>query len=248
MNRGRMTWLVGFAAFGLWSSAATAANIQGPRRSAFDQLEEGDAIRERLLLRGGRFEITPTMGFTLNDAFRRNALVGVHVGYHFSDSVAVGLTGFYGLAFDSDLSDQIASNQGERGRDKGEFSDLKTVVSLDLIYTPLTGKFAAFGRSVFNYDIHAIVGLGGVSVSGSTKLEGFTPAPVIGLGMRTFIGQGLAFNIEIRDYIFSSSLNEIREVDTTGKAASVTDEAFSNNFAVTMGVALYFPQEAKLSK
>ena len=57
-------------------SVVEAASIQGPRRSALERLEEGDAIRNRLLLRGGRFELTPALGFTLNEDLVEQRRIG----------------------------------------------------------------------------------------------------------------------------------------------------------------------------
>ena len=89
------------------SAPAEAANIAGPRRSALERLEEGDAIRRRRLLRGGRFEIAPAVGFTLNDAFQRNILFGANLGYHISDSFAIGATVFGSTSLQTGLADEV---------------------------------------------------------------------------------------------------------------------------------------------
>ena len=69
-------------------STAEAANIQGPKRTALEKLKSGDAVRNRFLLRSERFEVAPTLGFTLNDAFRRNTLFGLELDYNWSDTWA----------------------------------------------------------------------------------------------------------------------------------------------------------------
>ncbi|MCP5515703.1 MAG: hypothetical protein H7A45_00415, partial [Verrucomicrobiales bacterium] len=62
----RRALTLGLALAVLLPAVGQAASIQGPRRSALERLEEGDAIRNRLLLRGGRFEVAPSLGFTRN--------------------------------------------------------------------------------------------------------------------------------------------------------------------------------------
>ncbi len=224
---------------------AGAASIQGPRRSALDRLEEGEAIRKRLMLRGGRFEVTPTFGFTLNDAFQRNLLLGAQLAYHLTDAWAIGATVLGGVPFNSGLADRIEDERPEKS-DAGAFSHVGLLGTLEVIYTPLVGKFALFGRSVLNYDLHVLAGVGATLVSGSTDVDGATPTGSVGVGLRTFVTDGMAVNLEFRDYIYSSSLNAVVESDGQGATTTSTDSNISNNFAVTVGFGFYFPQEPEI--
>ena len=224
---------------------ADAASIQGPRRSALERLEEGDAIRGRLLLRGGRFELTPSFGFTLNDAFQRNILFGGHLAYHISDDWAIGATVLAGTPVESDLAERIGEERPEKvGGDT--FANIGLLGTLEGVYTPVIGKFALFGRSVLNYDIHAVFGVGATMVSGSSDVEGATPTGVIGVGMRTFVANGFAVNVEVRDYIYSSALNAVTTTES-GESETDAESSISNNFALTFGLAIYFPQDPKVS-
>lgn len=249
MHKQFSAWLTvavaALAAFVALPTDAEAASIAGPRRSALDRLEEGDAIRNRLLLRGGRFEVAPQLGFTLNDAFRRNLLFGAQLNYHLTDSVAVGLTAMGGVAFDSALAERIADERPQRTK-SGAFSDVKLLTSAELIYTPLVGKFAVVGRYVFGYDFHAIAGLGASLVGGGEDLDDFAFAPVVGLGMRVFFEDWMAVTFQVRDYIYSSALNAVPSAEGTGDNSA--DSGWSNNFAVNFGVGFYFPQVPKLKK
>lgn len=221
-----------------------AANIQGPRRSALDKLEDGPATRNRLVLRGGRFELTPTMGFTMNDAFQRNAMFGAHLGYHITDRWEIGATGLYGISFNTGLADEIEAQRPEKAK-AGEFSSVQLLVSGEVQYTPLYGKYALFGRTVMNYDIHLIAGFAAAQVKGDDIIDEFNPGAVVGLGFRTFVTDGIAINVEVRDYIYSSSLNAVKPVD--GDKAEA-DASLRNNFAVTVGAGFYFPQAPDVTK
>ncbi len=231
-------------AVALLPGLAGAANIQGPRRTALERLEEGDAIRRRLILRGGRFEAAPAVGFTLNDAFRRNLLYGVQIAYHVSDSFAIGATGFGAFAFNSDLADRIESERPERA-DEGALADIAFMGTLDFIYTPIMGKFALFGRTVLNYDMHVLAGIGGTQIGGAPELETFAVTPVAGIGLRAFVTDGFALNIEVRDYLYAASLNAVPNEDGRVEA---TESSFGNHFAVTIGAGFFFPQAADRAK
>ena len=220
-----------------------AANIAGPRRSALDRLEEGDAIRKRLLLRGGRFEVAPMVGFTLNDAFQRNVLFGANLGYHITDSFALGATVFGATSLDTGLAEDVLSKRAERAEG---FSSIQLMASGELVYTPLIGKFALFGRMVINYDLHILAGGGFASLTGNVEdLQSGTPMAVAGVGFRAFTADWMALNIEVRDYIFSSALNSIANAEADGDNNAETE--ISNNFAVTVGFGFFFPREPALT-
>jgi outer membrane beta-barrel protein len=252
-GRGAGLWLAGAGATGLLAMAtftalavspAEAANIAGPRRSALERLAEGDAIRRRMLLRGGRFEVTPAIGFTLNDPFRRTFLAGGTLSYHLTDSLSIGATVLGGLPYNSALADRIGEARPERVED-GAFSNLALLASAELQYAPLIGKFAVFGRYVFNYDLHLIGGVGVGLRSGERDVGGASPMPVLGLGLRTFVSNWMAVNLEVRDYIYRASINAVPRDD--GEGGTRAEESWSNNFAVTIGFSFYFPEMPKLS-
>lgn len=224
-----------------------AASIQGPRRSALDRLEEGEAIRRRVQLRGGRFEAAPTVGFTLNDAFQRNFLFGVHLAYHISDSWAIGGTAYGGTSTNSDLADRIDSERSEKVAD-GDFSSVGFLSSLEVSYTPLIGKFALFGRSVLNYDINLTLGVGGASVSGDPEVEELAIAPMFGVGLRVFVNDWGAITFEMRDYIYSSALNSVPSADDEGDTSNQADSEFRNNFMLGFGFAFFLPTEPEIGK
>lgn len=234
------------AAATLFAATPTlAANIAGPRRSALDRLEEGDAIRKRLLLRGGRFELAPAIGFTLNDAFQRNILFGANLSYHITDAFALGVTGFGATALDTGLAEEVLSKRGDRA---DGFSSIQFMATGEIVYTPLIGKFALFGRSVINYDLHLLAGGGftGLAGDGAPDLDTGSPVAVAGFGFRAFISNWMAANIEVRDYIFSSALNSIANAEADG--GNNTEVEISNNFAVTIGFGFFFPRDPKLTE
>jgi outer membrane beta-barrel protein len=221
--------------------ARAESGVAGNKKSALEKLEEGDAVRKRVLLREGRFEAAPTLGVTLGDAFQRNVLFGAQLAYHFSEAWALGATVFGGVAVNTGLADKVKDERPDRVDDNA-FSKLGLLGTLDVYYSPLIGKFALFGREVVHYDLHLLAGIGGAQVSGNSKVEGFSPAPVVGLGMRTFVNDWMSVNLSVRDYIYSSALNAVTQTDDKGSTKTKASSELSNNFALTVGFAFYFPQ------
>lgn len=217
------------------------------RKGALEKLEEGKAVRRRRLLRGGRFEATPIFGFSLGTPFKSNYYAGGRLAYHVSDRWALGVTALSGFSGTTGLGDQIVS---QREVKEDSFADNTLLASFEGIYTPLYGKYAVAGRYVFNYDMHLIFGVAGASVglSEATDAEGIKPGAVVGIGMRTFVDDWWSINVQVRDYIYSSATNAVRQTNPDGSpTAAQADEAFSNNFALTLGVGFYFPQAPEIS-
>src|SRR5579884_3135109 len=75
-----------------WPRDAAAQEIQltGPLKGA-------PAVRDLRLYREGRFEIAPTVSFTLLDEYRRTILVGARLNYNIKDWIAIGVWGAYGV-------------------------------------------------------------------------------------------------------------------------------------------------------
>ena len=246
---GRHTWkdsvaAVFMASFILLLAASPvvlAANVQGPKRGALQKLSEGDAVRNRVLLREGRFSVAPSLGFTLNDAFRRNVLVGIQGDYHLSGKLALGVSGFYAIPYDSALTERI-SVQRAQASSEGTFTDLNLLMSADMIYTPIFGKAAIFGRAVANYDLHMIVGLGVAGSAGSTEVEGVSPMGVLGVGMRFFIMDKMALSFQIRDHIFSSALNSVVNAQLDDESTPDAETTLQNRFAFLISYGFFFPQ------
>jgi outer membrane beta-barrel protein len=231
----------------LASSVSTAANIQGPRRSALEKLQEGDVVRNRLLLRDSRFEVVPALAFTLNDAYRRNALFGLGLNYNMSDTLALGGTVQFGVGFDTALKERLADERPDRVA-SGGFNDLKLSVALEFTYTPIFGKLAFMGRKVLDYDAHFIVGAGAVSLDGGTEADGMAPMLVAGVGLRFFVNPSMAVVFQVKDQLFSSALNFIEDQgDSADGAKSSSENRFRNNLIVGFGYSFFFPSAPKVS-
>ena len=100
----RFLTVLAVLSFVLASSArATAQEIQltGPLAGA-------PAVRQLRLHRKGRFEISPTISFTLLDEYQRTILVGGRLNYNITDWLALGVWGAFGaIKTTTGLSDRI---------------------------------------------------------------------------------------------------------------------------------------------
>lgn len=91
-----------FAAVSTASASASAQEIQltGPLAGA-------PAVRKLRLHREKRFEIAPSVSFTLLDQYERNIMPGAKLTYHITDWFGIGVWGAAGIQYTTNLSDEL---------------------------------------------------------------------------------------------------------------------------------------------
>ncbi|MGB0647574.1 MAG: outer membrane beta-barrel domain-containing protein [Bradymonadia bacterium] len=226
----------------LGTLTAQAANIQGPKRSVLDKLKDEDAVRNRMLYRKGRISVAPALSMTLNDAYRRNVLIGFDGIYNISDEIGVGLSGFFGLAYNTSLADQLETKRKETV-EEGAFADIGYLVTSEIVYTPVFGKAAFAGEISVAYDMHLIAGAGLMGLSGGGDLNSAAPVGTIGAGLRVFLDQAMAISVQVRDYIVYRANNEVPDVYADqGDGGVSSEKKVMNQFALTVSYAFFFPQ------
>lgn len=224
-----------------------AANIQGPKRSILDRLKEEDAVRKRTLYRKGRVSVAPGLALTLNDAYRRNILLGVDSVYNFSDEFGVGLTAMFGLAYNTALADQLEDKRSN-SVNRGGFADVNYVLTSEAIYTPIYGKAAFAGRISVAYDIHLLAGGGLMGFSGDAGLDSVSPVVSLGAGMRVFVQKALSVTFQVRDYLVYRADNAVPDVYADeGQGGVSSDRGLHNQFALMLSCGFYFPRAPQTS-
>ena len=223
-----------------WCSGAAvvASTLLGSAGSAEAQeiqltgpLAGASPAKNLRLYREGRFEVAPTVSFTLLDEYRRTIFIGGTLQYNIKDWIGIGVYGAYGVgSIATDLTDQI-NQKAQRGSPltasnltPGNFADqtakLKWMAAPQLVLTPFRGKLAIFQKIFVDTDayIHggvAFVGIdergdcGGAGQLGCTDPNSFglasrtAIAPTFGLGLKFYINKFLSLGAEYRAFPFS---------------------------------------------
>ncbi|MFO0675661.1 MAG: hypothetical protein U0169_03950 [Polyangiaceae bacterium] len=210
-----------------FSPAAEAQELQltGP-------LKDAPAGRKLRQYRDGRFEIAPTVSFTLLDEYRRTIFFGGRLQYSIKDWLSVGVWGGYGaVSLTTDLTDQIdavavrdkltASNVASKKVGFGnQTAKMQWVATPQLVLTPFRGKISIFDKIFFDTDayIHggvALVGLeertdcGDKGQPACNKDAGYSlvgrtaVAPSFGLGLTAYANGFISVGVEYRAIPFS---------------------------------------------
>lgn len=208
-----------------WSGRAEAQEIQltGPLAGA-------PAVRHEKLYRQGRFELAPTMSFTLLDEYNRTIFFGLRAQYNITDWLSAGVWGAYGaIQSPTNLSNEIASNASQesetavnippKGNNCGpggnqscsftnQVAQMQWIVAPQLQLTPFRGKLAVFQKIFINADAYIHGGLGFVGLKergdcGATGQSSCTAASSFDLTSRIALSPtfGLGFNFYIGDFM-----------------------------------------------
>ena len=132
-------------------------------------LAEQPAVRHRLLLVKGRFELTPAFEANVNADYKYTMSGGLRAEYHLSDMLSVGGIGFYGVSLKTGLTDRILATLDDENPDgdptptKDEYeqhlNDIPIHGAAYVSLTPWYGKLAAFGAAFVNFDFYFSAGL-----------------------------------------------------------------------------------------
>lgn len=154
---------------GMLGSEALAQGVEGEEETS-SSLEEQPAVRHRLLLVKGRFEITPAFESTINADYKHTIGGGLKAEYHLTDMLSFGAVGIFGTSFNTGLVSRILDTLPSEQPMAGDPTPTKTQLSQHLnsmplhgaayvSLTPWYGKLAAFGRAFVNFDFYFQAGV-----------------------------------------------------------------------------------------
>jgi outer membrane beta-barrel protein len=181
--------LAALAAAGVGSAAEPA---QAQELQLTGPLKGAPAVRNMRLYRQGRFEIDPTMSFSLLDEYRRTILFGATLNYNITDWLGIGVWGAYGaISTTTDLSDRIdavaprdaltavnvnhsapigcsepanSKSQCPNAPFANQTAKMDWVLAPQLTFVPFRGKLAIFNKIFVDTDFYVSGGAGFVGI------------------------------------------------------------------------------------
>lgn len=185
------------------------------------------AVQRKGFIKRGRFEATPMLSVSLNDAFYQKFGGGLRLAYNLHDAFAVAVRGAYyepyrtdnvregKLAFQSQLLD----------------SQLYGVAMLDGIWSPIYGKSAFVGRNIVHFDLYLSAGFGMVwtDTSMAPRDEGPHFATDLGGGVRFYPKEWLAFELGLMATLYPD------------RATETVPSTIQKVFAANVGFSFFFP-------
>lgn len=123
------------------------------------------AVRHRLLLVKGRFEIAPAFESTVNADYKHTVSGGLKAEVHLTDMLSFGGLGFFGKSFNTGLTKKIiasdlpnTSTPGDPTPTEAQYTQHLNEMPLHaaayISITPWYGKLAAFQTAFVNFDFY----------------------------------------------------------------------------------------------
>jgi outer membrane beta-barrel protein len=207
-------------------------------------------VPRKSFLKGGRLELSPFTGITINDNLIRHFVFGADLNYFLTDVFWIGLQGQYFIH-------QLTTTEELLGSEYNRASTLNQYLyggALNFGYVPVYGKFALFNRSIISWEIWASAGVG-VTI---TKVIPRDPAndslaftntdltPNIGIGSRFFLLDWLTVNFALRDYFLPDKFEpkpdgQAAGITTADQAKAQAQSQLINNVMFYVGVGFYLP-------
>jgi outer membrane beta-barrel protein len=203
-------------------------------------------LPRKRFLKGGRVELAPFTGISVNDIMIRHYVFGADLNYFLSDAIWVGLQGNYYVK-------QITDRESLVGLQYNQNTTLNRYLyggALNFGYVPVYGKFAWFDRGILHWEIFASAGFG-VTKTESIPVNPADPSftnmsltPNFALGGRFFLFDWLTINYAIRDYVILDkfeSTNSHANPWTSAQAKAAADSVLVHNVMFYVGAGIYLP-------
>lgn len=219
------------------------------QEAARDIRERVFAVQQLFVLRRSRLEVSPYWQVPLNDQFVGHPGPGLSLNFWITNVLAAGLSGNYYELFNSDSEFNFQTRRAARV--SVPLTEYRWNANLNFTYTPVIGKFAGFDDFIFQYDAYVVGGVGAVSTRPIPVVDpdnrGFDWQTRIafnaGLGLHIFFNRWLAATLEVRDYIFTDTLENVDIVDGREQDPSTWEgeTQLTNNVQAQIGLSVFFP-------
>jgi outer membrane beta-barrel protein len=225
--------------------AITQTAPANPGEAARRTWQDVVVVPRKAFLKGGRLELFPMSGVTLNDVLIRHYSFGGMLNYYISDVFSIGVEGQYYIKERTDRESVI-------GLQYNRVASLNRYLysgALNFGYVPGYGKFTLFNRYIIHWDLYVQGGVGLIQteiiprVVGAETFKNNRIAPNLGVGTHLFLSNWLTFNVVLKDYVFNdlfepTSRTPTQSIDVVkGNAES----QFVHNIMVFAGLGLYLP-------
>ena len=202
-----------------------------PKETKFSDLarlspfEDVAVISRKFLPKTGRFDLSASLAFTVNNPYYTNFGGDFAIGYSFTEAWAVTLDYFV-----------LTSNARDITDDLEEFANVEanSLVSPQSFYgtyvrwTPIYGKMSFFDEAIVPYDIYFRLG------AGMTQTARKSGEATVSAGVGQIFGVNKAFAFKW-DFLWNYYQAEVVSQDETKKLSN-------SDIFLNVGVSFYFPE------
>lgn len=222
-----------------------AAAMQAVRASTTLSWQDIVVVPRKRFLKGGRFELAPFTGMSVNDILVRHYVFGVDLNFFLTNVLWVGLQGNYYIK-------SLTEQQSLLGLQYNRIPTLNRYLyggALNFGYVPFYGKFALVNKGIIHWEIYASAGVGVTQTEiiprtpGDATFNNLSLTPNVAIGGRFFLFDWLTLNYAIRDYVIIDKFEPANRMpdETPAQLKARADGAMVHNIMFYAGVGIYLP-------
>lgn len=227
------------------SKNVDAAGMAAVRASTTLSWQDIVVVPRKRFLKGGRFELAPFTGISVNDILIRHYVFGVDLNFFLTNVLWVGLQGNYYIK-------SLTEQQSLLGLQYNRIPTLNRYLyggALNFGYVPVYGKFALFNKNIIHWEIYASAGVGVTQTEiiprtpGDATFNNLSLTPNFALGGRFFLFDWLTLNYAVRDYLIIDKFEPANRMpdETPAQLKARADGAMVHNIMFYAGVGIYLP-------
>jgi outer membrane beta-barrel protein len=213
-----------------------------PRTKSWEDIV---VVPRKAFLKGGRLELAPFTGVTLNDVLIRHYSFGGDLNFYLTDVFSIGVEGQY---FIKELSNR-ESLVGLQYNRIPTLNKYKYAAAFNFGYVPGYGKFTLFNRYIMHWDVFVNAGVGAIwseiipRVVGDQAFQTISLAPDFAGGTRFFLSDWLTVSFAFRDYVFNDKFEPIdrKPGEDIATVQSRATGQLVNNVMFTASLGFYLP-------
>jgi outer membrane beta-barrel protein len=216
-------------ALALTGALASALAFAPARASEADAFaNKVPPISGQLYGKAGRFELSPSVARSLDDAFFTKVLVGGRLAYHPREWLSLALHGAAGFSSPTGSTQVCPPNQGCHAASAAQLNrvpgEIKYLAGAELGFSPVYGKLNVLAEKVAHIDLSLLAGADAIlyrqvlappvaGVADPTPGTTISIGGHLGLGTRVFVADWGAVKLELRDYLYRVSAAGSRKLE-----------------------------------
>lgn len=192
---------------------------------------EISVIQKKYLPKTERFQLFGAFGTTTNSPWFLNLGLKLNMGYYFTESFGVELSGVFLSNSERDVAKEIRSNNNLQPE---KFVNTKSYVGLDFVWAPIYGKITMLNERIIPFDMYFSAGFGN---SSTNSQEGSVPTLHIGTGQIFAISKAIAFRWD-----YSWTMFQATPIADSSLGAAQLQKNSYNDLILTAGFSFFFPE------
>lgn len=198
--------------------------------SQLSPFQDISVIQKKYLPKTDRFQFFAAGGLTTNSPWFTNLGAKLNLGYHFSESWGLELSGIFLTNSENQSAKDLRTNNNLQ---PDKFVTTKYNAGLNIIWSPIYGKLTNLDNKIIPFDMYFSFGGG---ISDTTSQEKTVPTYHIGTGQIFAITKSMAFRWDYSWNFYQAT----PMVDATSTAAP--SKSTYNDLIFTAGVSFFFPE------